>query len=146
MYTMARLSAANYHYKRYSLDYFFNSVERLGYETIELWASGPHLNLEDFTTDGLKAVKKNIAAGTDTIDDFVKTLGKDLNHVHFLDGNPGGHLVPGDGRLDMKHILNVFDEAGYEGYLALEILDRSYVMEPDKALEAAMDWYKVNAL
>jgi fructoselysine 3-epimerase len=275
MYTISRLSAANYHYKRYSLDYFFNSAERLGYETIELWASGPHLNLEDFTTDGITAVKKKIAAhhlklicftpeqclypisvchpdkvyrdrtidffckhieaavtldcnrmvvstglayldgdpveewkwcvdsfkkisekaekegvylatepftkytthicnnvvqlkqlmdevgspmlkgladtdviattGTDTIDDFVKTLGKDLNHVHFLDGNPGGHLVPGDGKLDMKHILKVFDKAGYTGYLSLEILDRRYVMEPDKALEAAMNWYKVNA-
>jgi hypothetical protein len=38
------------------------------------------------------------------------------------------------------------DETGYEGYLALEISDRRYVLEPDKALEAAMDWYKVNAL
>lgn len=276
MYTISRLSAANYHYKRYSLDYFFNSAEKLGYETIELWASGPHLNLEDFTNDDLKAVKKKISdhnlelvcftpeqclypisvchpdkryrdrsvdffckhieasvlldcnrmvvstgmayldddaeetwkwcveafkkisekaqkegvylatepftkytthicnnvnqlkklieevgspmlkgladtdviatTGTDTLETFVKTLGKDLIHVHFLDGNPGGHLVPGDGKLDMKDSLRLFDEIGYEGYLALEILDRRYVMEPDKALKGAMDWYKCNAL
>jgi protein FrlC len=276
MYTIARLSAANYHYKRYSLDYFFNSAQRLGYETIELWASGPHLNLEDFTREDLRLVKKKIAdhnlklicftpeqclypisvchpdkvyrdrsvdffckhieasvlldcdrmvvstgmayldgdegetwkwcvdafrtisakaekegvylalepftkytthicnnvtqlkklikevgspvlkgladtdviatTGTDSLEAFVKTLGTDLAHVHFLDGNPGGHLVPGDGTLDMKDALRIFEEAGYEGYLALEILDRRYVLEPDKALEASMDWFRANAL
>lgn len=276
MFSISRLSAANYHYKRYSLDYFLDSVERLGYETIELWASGPHLNLEDFSLSKLNEVKKKIEShnlklicftpeqclypisvshpdkvyrdrsvdffckhieaavtlgcnrmvmstgisyldvdakkawewcvdafqkicqkaeregvylatepftkyttnicnnisqlkqlikevdspmlkgladtdviattGTDSIDDFIKILGKDLNHVHFLDGNPGGHLVPGDGKLDLKHVLKVLDQVGYEGYLALEILDRRYVMEPEKALKAAMDWYKKNAL
>ncbi|MFL0250925.1 sugar phosphate isomerase/epimerase family protein [Clostridium neuense] len=276
MISISRLSAANYHYKRYSLDYFLDSVERLGYETIELWASGPHLHLEDFSLGRLNEVKKKIEShnlklicftpeqclypisvshpdkvyrdrsidffckhieaaaalgcnrmvmstgisyldvdpqkawewcvdafqkicqkaeregvylatepftkyttnicnnisqlkqlikevdspmlkgladtdviattGTDSIDDFIKTLGEDLNHVHFLDGNPGGHLVPGDGKLDLKHVLKVLDQVGYKGYLALEILDRRYVMEPEKALKAAMDWYKKNAL
>lgn len=275
MVSISKLSAANYHYKRYSLDYFFDSVERLGYETIELWASGPHLHLEDFSLSGLNDIKRKIenhnlklicftpeqclypisvshpdkvyrdrsieffckhieaaahlgcnrvvvstgisyldgdaaeawkycveafkkisqkaekegvylatepftkytthicnnitqlkqlikevdspmlkgladtdviaTTGTDSIDDFIKKLGGDLNHVHFVDGNPGGHLVPGDGRLDLKHVLDVLKEAKYEGYLGLEILDRRYVMEPEKALKAAMDWYKKNA-
>ena len=45
---LSQLCAANYHYKRYTLDYFLESAERLGYQSIELWASGPHLHLEDF--------------------------------------------------------------------------------------------------
>ena len=45
---LSQLCAANYHYKRYTLDYFLCSVEKLGYESIELWASGPHLHLEDY--------------------------------------------------------------------------------------------------
>ena len=43
---LSQLCAANYHYKRYTLDYFLESAERLGYQSIELWASGPHLHLE----------------------------------------------------------------------------------------------------
>lgn len=276
MFTASRLSAANYHYKRYSLDYFFRSAERLGYQTIELWASGPHLNLEDFTADDLKTVKRKIqdhhlklicftpeqclypisvchpdkvyrdrsvdffcrhieacvllgcdkmvvstgnayldgdpeeewkwcvesfrkicdkaekegvalatepftkytthicnnvgqlkrlmqevgspvlkgladtdviaTTGTDSLQKFAETLGSDLIHVHFLDGNPGGHLVPGDGKLDMKGALKLFDGMGYQGYLSLEILDRRYVMDPDKALASAMEWFQKNAL
>lgn len=38
---LSQLCAANYHYKRYTLDYFLESAERLGYQSIELWASGP---------------------------------------------------------------------------------------------------------
>ncbi len=45
---LSQLCAANYHYKRYTLDYFLESAERLSYQSIELWASGPHLHLEDF--------------------------------------------------------------------------------------------------
>ena len=41
---LSQLCAANYHYKRYTLDYFLESAERLGYQSIELWASGPHLH------------------------------------------------------------------------------------------------------
>lgn len=45
---ISQLCAANYHYKRYTLDYFLDSANRLGFQSVELWASGPHLHLEDF--------------------------------------------------------------------------------------------------
>ena len=48
MLTRDQLCTANYHYKRYTLDYFLESSQRLGYRSIELWASGPHLHLEDY--------------------------------------------------------------------------------------------------
>ena len=57
---LSQLCAANYHYKRYTLDYFLESAERLGYQSIELWASGPHLHLEDFDTARLAELNRKI--------------------------------------------------------------------------------------
>ncbi|MGB8455909.1 MAG: TIM barrel protein [Anaerocolumna sp.] len=46
--------------------------------------------------------------GVDTFDTFVNMLGKEkLGHVHFVDGNPGGHLVPGDGSVELDESLNI---------------------------------------
>ncbi len=78
----------------------------------------------------------------DTFQTFVHMLpeGK-LGHVHFIDGNPGGHLVPGDGGLDLDAALDTLKEMNYTGYLGLEVLDRRYVMDPDTAMRRAMEWY-----
>lgn len=59
---LSQLCAANYHYKRYTLDYFLESAERLGYQSIELWASGPHLHLEDFDAVRLAELNRKIKA------------------------------------------------------------------------------------
>lgn len=275
MLTRDQLCTANYHYKRYTLDYFLESSQRLGYRSIELWASGPHLHLEDYDNARLaqlgRAIKdhqlkvacftpeqcvyaisvshpdklyrdrtveffnRHIEAavqldchrmvvttgfayldvdpedafgwcveglsricrkaeqegvtlalepftkftthicneasqlirlmnavgspaltgladtdviattGVDTFGTFVKMLGaKRLGHVHFLDGNPGGHLVPGDGVLDLKDDLRILSDLGYTGYLGLEILDRRYVMDPELAMQRALEWYLDN--
>ena len=69
-------------------------------------------------------------------------LGKErLGHVHFLDGNPGGHLVPGDGVLELDAALQTLKDMDYTGFLGLEVLDRRYVMDPEAAMRRAMDWY-----
>ncbi len=272
MLTIEQLCAANYHYKRYTLDYFLDSAQRLGYRSIELWASGPHLHLEDFDYDRLVELDKKIQAhnlklacftpeqcvyaisvshpdkvyrertveffnrhieaavqlrcqrmvvstgfayldldpedsfnwcvegigricrkaeqegvtlalepftkftthicneasqlvrlikevgspaltgladtdviattGVDTFGTFVHMLGKErLGHVHFLDGNPGGHLVPGDGVLELNDALQTLKDMDYTGFLGLEVLDRRYVMDPEAAMRRAMDWY-----
>ena len=272
MLTIEQLCAANYHYKRYTLDHFLDSVQRLGYRSIELWASGPHLHLEDFDHDRLVELDKKIQAhdlklacftpeqcvyaisvshpdkvyrertveffnrhieaavqlncqrmvvstgfayldvdpedsfnwcvegmgricrkaeqegiilalepftkftthicneasqlvrlikevgspaltgladtdviattGVDTFGTFVHMLGKErLGHIHFVDGNPGGHLVPGDGVLELDAALQTLKDMDYTGFLGLEILDRRYVMDPEAAMRRAMDWY-----
>ncbi len=269
---LSQLCTANYHYKRYTLDYFLQASERLGFESIELWASGPHMHLEDFDSARLAELNKKIKShhlklacftpeqcvyaisvshpdkvyrdrtvdffnkhieaavaldcdrmvvstgfayldvdpedafdwcteamgricqkaeregvtlalepftkftthicneasqlnrllkavnspaltgladtdviattNVDTFQTFVRMLpeGK-LGHVHFIDGNPGGHLVPGDGCLDLDTALDTLKEMNYTGYLGLEILDRRYVMDPDTAMRRAMQWY-----
>mgnify|MGYP000051956588 CR=1 FL=1 len=57
---ISQLCAANYHYKRYTLDYFLDSANRLGFQSVELWASGPHLHLEDFDGGRLRELNRTI--------------------------------------------------------------------------------------
>lgn len=60
MMQIEQLCAANYHYKRYTLEAFLSAAERLGYQSIELWASGPHLHLEDFNSQRLDELAQSI--------------------------------------------------------------------------------------
>ena len=269
---ISQLCAANYHYKRYTLDYFLESANRLGYQSVELWASGPHLHLEDFDGGRLRELNRTIkdhhlkiacftpeqcvypisvshpdkryrdrtvdffqrhieaavcldcscmvvstgfayldvdgedafkwaadsfsqicrkaesegvtlalepftkytthicneasqllrllrtvgspalkglgdtdviaTTGVDTFETFIGILGREnLAHVHFVDGNPGGHLVPGDGNLNLDQALHTLEAFDYKGYLGLEILDRRYVMNPEDAIRRALAWY-----
>lgn len=272
MIQLSQVAAANYHYKRYSLEYFLNSVKRMDLKNIELWASGPHFHLDYFTIQDVKDLHKMIrdrglnvvcltpeqyvypvsishpnleyrkksveffckhieaaslldcnqvlittgiayldvdetdewkwcreslgeickvaeregvllpmeaftifttqmfnraehiaqmikevgspnlkgladtdvmaTTGKDTIHDFIRELGDDLVHVHFVDGNPGGHLVPGDGKLDLTDSIKALNDIEYKGYLGLEILDRRYVLDPDQALKESITWFE----
>lgn len=58
-----------------------------------------------------------------------------LRHVHVADGTPNGHLIPGDGNLDLPEMLRELDESGYQGPLSLEILNDKYVRNPHEAME-----------
>lgn len=267
-----QLCAANYHYKRYTLEAFLSAAERLGFESIELWASGPHLHLEDFDGPRLDALAQSIRAhnltlrcftpeqcvyaisvshpdeayrdrtveffnrhieacvrlgcdrmvvstgfayldvdpedafgwcaeamgriarkaeaegvtlavepftkytthicnqasqlvrllkvvdspslkgladtdviatsAVDTFSSFIDVIGaENLGHVHFVDGHPGGHLALGDGVLELDTALAKLESIHYDGPLGLEILDRSYVFEPDKPLRQSLEWY-----
>ena len=71
--------------------------------------------------------------------DYLEALGKDLIHIHFIDGAPGGHLAWGDGILDMNRYLRELGEGGYEGYLSLEITDGRYYMDPGASLKQSVD-------
>ncbi|TQR98567.1 sugar phosphate isomerase/epimerase family protein [Paenibacillus ottowii] len=272
MVQISQVAAANYHYKRYSLEYFLDSVAKLGFHNIELWASGPHLHLDYFRYQDIKKLNTKIkerglkticftpeqyvypvsishpdpeyrkrsveffcrhieaaslpecdkvlvttgiayldvdetemwkwcreslgeicktaekegiylpveaftsfttqvfnraehiskmikevgspylkgladtdvmeTTGKDTIHDFIRELGNNLMHIHFVDGNPGGHLVPGEGRLAMTEVLRELNSIDYKGYLGLELLDRRYVMNPEKALKDSLTWFE----
>ena len=78
--------------------------------------------------------------------DYLQRLGKNLVHVHFIDGAPRGHLAWGDGILDMEGYLRELGEGGYEGYLSLEITDGRYYMDPgDSLLRSASRLFEVLA-
>lgn len=53
----------------------------------------------------------------------VQRLGKDLAYVHFLDARRinRSRQVPGKGEIPLNHILAALGEAGYDGWLCVEI-------------------------
>ena len=61
----------------------------------------------------------------ETMTQAIRDLAGHLDHVHFADGVPNGHLVPGEGTLDLRSMLKALDDAGYTKSISLEILSCS---------------------
>ncbi len=70
---------------------------------------------------------------------YLDALGDRLIHVHFIDGNPRGHLAWGDGILDMDRYLQELSDGGYQGYLSLEITDGRYFMDPEQSVRRSIE-------
>ncbi len=62
MINRQRLAMGNFHYVRYSFDYFLDSVSSLKFRNIELWAAAPHFCLETLDEAFIKTVKSKIEA------------------------------------------------------------------------------------
>lgn len=91
---------------------------------------------------GSSAVKGMIDTATlgfsgETMEQAVEDLEGQLAHVHVADGIPNGHLVLGEGRLDIQHMLKKLDDAAYKGPLSLEILNDKYIRTPHEAMETS---------
>lgn len=65
----------------------------------------------------------------------IEDLEGNLRHVHIADGVPNGHLILGEGNLNLPEMLRELDEIEYDGQLSLEILNDIYMREPHKAME-----------
>ena len=78
----------------------------------------------------------------ESAEDVIRTLGKDLRHIHFADGVPNGHLILGEGELDLRHMLQCINDCGYEYALSLEIMNNKYVEDPDHAMKTSFEWLK----
>jgi protein FrlC len=65
-------------------------------------------------------------------------LGKDMMHLHFADGNPTGHFIPGEGNLPLANYLQVLDDCNYKGAIAFEIYNRIYDYKPHEHMEACL--------
>ncbi|MCD2492171.1 sugar phosphate isomerase/epimerase [Lacrimispora sp. NSJ-141] len=79
----------------------------------------------------------------ETIEDSVNNIGiQNLRHVHFTDGlgdaTSSLHMVPGEGRLPLDHILQVLDDAKYDGYLSLELQGADEA--PEEAMRKGYKW------
>jgi protein FrlC len=53
-----QLVGMNQHYKKFSLDYFLDAQQRVGFQNIELWLGAPHFWLDSISYDDCKVVKK----------------------------------------------------------------------------------------
>ena len=76
------------------------------------------------------------------VKEVIETLGKSLRHIHFADGIPNGHLVLGEGDLDLRYMLQSINEAGYEYAISLEIMNGKYVEDPERAMKVSFEWLR----
>ena len=88
--------------------------------------------LSDVNHPNVKAGMDTIAMGVagETPEEWLKTLGKDIVHTHFVDGRPYGHLVWGDGLFPLESYLDVLNKYHYEGLISQEITDFRYFEDP----------------
>ncbi len=93
---------------RYECDYL-NTLEQgvsvlkqIGVPSLKLLADTFHMNIEE--GDMLASLRR---------------AGPELGHVHLADSN---RQAPGYGHLDIRGVLHVLREIGYQGYVSFEVL------------------------
>ena len=80
----------------------------------------------------LKVLIDTTAMGVagETLTQWFEAFGEDIVHMHFVDGNPYGHLIWGDGSRNLEEDLKVLKKYGYQGGLGQEITDHRYFTDP----------------
>ncbi len=91
--------------------------------------------IEEINHPHLKAMVDTIATGAagESLSLWFETFGKDLIHMHFLDGDPYVHNAWGDGNTPLEKQLKEINDWGYQGYLVQEIADDRYLSDPYEA-------------
>ena len=54
-----QVAGMNIHYVNYSLDYFLDAQQRLGFKTIELWCAAPHVWLDHMRYYDAKDIRRS---------------------------------------------------------------------------------------
>jgi len=67
----------------------------------------------------------------ESILDYLDKLGEKMYHMHIVDSdsNSATHVLPGDGNIPMKELLDELKERGYEGTATIELVT-AYINEP----------------
>ncbi|WP_050184004.1 sugar phosphate isomerase/epimerase family protein [Domibacillus robiginosus] len=102
--------------------------------------------LEEIKSPNLKAVVDTcpMAAAGESFTDCFRELGSDIKHVHLADSF---HSVLGEGTLPIYQYLDELTKHNYRGFVTIEIVGRTYVFEPVKAIQkslAYLDQYAVS--
>lgn len=79
-----------------------------------------------------------LAVEGEKLADYFEQLQDDFVHIHFIDGNPTGHLAWGDGSLPLEKYINTLVEHQYNGALTLEFTSSQYLMDPNEAIKASL--------
>ena len=98
--------------------------------------------IDDVNCPSLTACVDSVAAAAagESVADYYDTFGDKLHHAHLADGNPTGHLCPGDGSNPLKSYLQTFADHDYENSITMEINNQMYFDNPDAAVAKAVDW------
>ncbi|MEH7331220.1 TIM barrel protein [Neobacillus drentensis] len=96
--------------------------------------------LESIPSPYLKGMVDTIplAVEGEELSSYFERLQEDFAHIHFIDGNPGGHLAWGDGNLPLEKYIGTLSEYNYEGALTLEFTASEYLLDPDAAIEKSL--------
>ncbi len=80
----------------------------------------------------LKVMVDTCAMGVagETLEDWFQLFGDNILHTHFVDGEPYGHLIWGDGKHHLGQFIETLSKYGYQGYLGQEITDGRYYADP----------------
>lgn len=98
--------------------------------------------IDEIGSSNLKGMLDTCAvamAGEDFREDM-ELLGGDMVHLHFADGNPLGHFIPGEGELPLSEYLHVLDDFAYGGAIPFEIYNRKYDFEPEETMKKCLDF------
>jgi protein FrlC len=71
--------------------------------------------------------------------DYVRTMGKDLVHIHVSDSN---RLLPGEGRVDWFGLMQTLQECRFDGYVTMELGLDSRLADPDQIAKTALKFLK----
>lgn len=71
-----------------------------------------------------------MAKAQESINDYFEAFSSRIKHIHFVDGNPSGHLAWGEGSRNMFEDLQCLHKYKYEGYLTLEMAASRYAEVP----------------
>lgn len=79
----------------------------------------------------------------ESIMSYFKKLGKKLKHLHIIDsdGSSDTHLVPGDGNIPLKELMEEIYEYGYNEGATIELVT-AYINEPSLYARQAIDRFK----
>ena len=69
----------------------------------------------------------------ETLDQWFETFGDEIRNMHFIDSNPYGHLVWGDGTVRLPDWIEILNKYDYQGFLGQEITDGQYMDDPAAA-------------
>ena len=58
-----------------------------------------------------------------------------------MEGDGVDHIIPGEGTMDLDHVLDQLDRAGYRGYLSLELMS-PYEYAAEDAMRKGAEWMR----
>lgn len=116
-------------------------LEPLRVEETDLVTTLPQLKrmLDEVGSPALKAMLDTspMFNSGETIADYFRVFGDDMRHIHFVDGDPAGHLVWGTGIFPLEKYVQELKSYQYRNYLTLELTAAKYFSDPHASMEAA---------
>ncbi|WP_211270504.1 sugar phosphate isomerase/epimerase family protein [Paenibacillus jilunlii] len=100
--------------------------------------------LDEIASPAFRLMVDTTAMGIagETLEQWFDAAGESIVHLHFIDGNPYGHLAWGDGTFPLASMIQTLNDYGYQGLLGQEITDFRYYEHPDETDRRIMEAFE----